>query len=346
MAWITKPYRYAVLYTSLLASVSSFILLDAFVIPHAQTVVSSTAIQKQSNQTTQSSTNQTAATTDQTSGSTTTATKSSDTAITNTATATTQSQTTATTAQVTDTSYQDGELSIQLTTTRQYDTDIYIAEIKTSDPSNLKTALANNTFGRNIKATTSDIAADNQAILAINGDYYGFRDDGAVLRNGELLRTTQRQGHITEALVIDNNGNFTIMDESQTDLATMDTSNIQQILSFGPALVNEGEIVVGEQDEVSTRSHSNQNPRTAIAMVAPGHYYMVVTDGRTNSSTGLTLYQLATVLQNLGAKVAYNLDGGGSSTMVFNGKVVNNPTTNGQGNQERAVSDIVYFSNN
>ena len=85
------------------------------------------------------------------------------------------------------------------------------------------------------------------------------------------------------------------------------------------------------------------NPRTAIGMVEPGHYFFVVSDGRTNESEGLSLYQLADIMKTLGCTVAYNLDGGGSSTMYFNGEIINYPTTSGRSMKERGVSDIVYI---
>ena len=87
----------------------------------------------------------------------------------------------------------------------------------------------------------------------------------------------------------------------------------------------------------------SSNPRTAIGIIDENHYIIVVSDGRTNESEGLTLYQLAEVMQQYGATTAYNLDGGGSSTLYFNGQVINNPTTNGNTISERAVSDIVYI---
>ncbi|MNP65019.1 hypothetical protein D3C76_1605730 [compost metagenome] len=76
-------------------------------------------------------------------------------------------------------------------------------------------------------------------------------------------------------------------------------------------------------------------------MIAPNHYVFVVVDGRNEGySRGMTLTELADLMQDLGATEAYNLDGGGSSTMYFMGRVVNNP----QGkNQERGVSDILYI---
>ena len=80
------------------------------------------------------------------------------------------------------------------------------------------------------------------------------------------------------------------------------------------------------------------NPRTAIGIIDENHYIIVVSDGRTSESQGLSLYQL----KSYGVKTAYNLDGGGSSTLYFNGQVMNKPTTNGT-ISERAVSDIVYI---
>ena len=96
------------------------------------------------------------------------------------------------------------------------------------------------------------------------------------------------------------------------------------------------------QNEEVGRAMAN-NPRTAIGIIDDLHYILVVSDGRTNESQGLSLYELAQVMQQYGCKTAYNLDGGGSSTMYFNGQVINNPTTNGNRISERSVSDIVYI---
>ena len=113
-----------------------------------------------------------------------------------------------------------------------------------------------------------------------------------------------------------------------------------QVLSFGPTLVSDGQIAVAANEEVGQSMSSN--PRTAIGMVSPLHYVVVVSDGRTGDNEGLSLYQLAQVLIDNGATFAYNLDGGGSTTMYFQGEVLNNPTS-GNTDGERKVSDIVYF---
>jgi exopolysaccharide biosynthesis protein len=243
-------------------------------------------------------------------------------------------------AVITENSYQDEEISITINTIEEYDSTIYIADIQLSDPSLLKTALAGNAYGRNIKATTSEIADSVNAIFAINGDYYGFRDDGYVLRNAVVYRDVARDSGDDQALVIDDDGNLSIINESEVSMDSLDTESISQILSFGPALIEESEIVVDADSEVDKAVTSN--PRTAIGQIDEGHYIIVVSDGRTDESAGLTLLQLATVMQDQGCTVAYNLDGGGSSTMVFNGQVINQPTS-GKTIEEREVSDIVYI---
>ena len=83
------------------------------------------------------------------------------------------------------------------------------------------------------------------------------------------------------------------------------------------------------------------NPRTAIGQIGPLHYAFVVTDGRTEESAGLSLVQLADLMLDIGCETAYNLDGGGSVTMYYNGKVMNRLINN----YERPCGDFLYFTN-
>ena len=237
------------------------------------------------------------------------------------------------------TSYQDDNIKITIETVQKYNSTIYVADIQVTDASYLKTAFADDTYGRNIKDTTSDMASANKAILAINGDYYGFRDSGYVFRNGVLYRSTARKTGDDGALVIDAAGDFSIIHESQVSAKSVG-DDISQILSFGPSLIENGQITVSTNSEVSQSMTSN--PRTAIGQISPLHYIIIVSDGRTSKSEGLSLLELAQEFKDRGSTTAYNLDGGGSSTMYFNGKVINNPT-DGKTTGEREVSDIVYF---
>ena len=239
----------------------------------------------------------------------------------------------------TDTSYSDENIQINIKEYRENDTNIYVADVVVTSPKYLKTALAQGLFGKNITATTSNISEDVNAILAINGDYYGARESGYVIRDGVLYR--EESAGNQEDLVIYQDGSFEIINESSISARDLLEKGAWQVLSFGPGLVENGEISVDEGDEVGKAMVDN--PRTAIGIIDTNHYVLVVSDGRTNESSGLTLYQLANFIKGLGVKQAYNLDGGGSSTMVFKGKVINKPTTNGNTISERKVSDIVYI---
>ena len=240
---------------------------------------------------------------------------------------------------ITDSSYNNGEVSIEIRYMRTLYTDIYIADVVIDDPAYLKTALAEGSFGRD---TTSSMAEQNDAILAINGDYYGFRDTGYVIRNGYLYRSVPAKDPNQEDLVLYENGAVDIVREADLTAEEIWDSGAEDIFSFGPGLVIDGEISVVEGEEVKRAQVTN--PRTAFGVISPLHYLFVVSDGRTDESVGLSLLELAHLMKDLGCVTAYNLDGGGSSTMWFNGKVLNHPTTFGDTIAERGISDIVYIS--
>ena len=244
-------------------------------------------------------------------------------------------------AQVTDTSYSDGNISINLTEKTVNETQIYVADVTLSSADYMKTALAQNSYGSNVTAKTSVTAAEHNAILAINGDYYGANNSGYVIRNGIVYRDSVRDNSSNGDLAIYKDGSFKIIYENQVSADQLVQDGVVNLLAFGPSLVENGEISVGTNAEVGQAMASN--PRTAIGIIDENHYIIVVSDGRTSESKGLSLYQMAEVMKSYGVKTAYNLDGGGSSTLYFNGQVINKPTTGGSKISERAVSDIVYI---
>lgn len=234
-------------------------------------------------------------------------------------------------------SYDDGKIAITLYTFRYTDTQVYAADVALSSAQYLKTAFADSTYGRNVTDKTSEIAREADAVLAVNGDYYGARQSGYVIRNGVLYRDSASE---SEMLLIRTDGSFEIVSASAASEEELLSGGAWQVLCFGPGLVKDGEIAVEEGEEVGHAKASN--PRTAIGMLKEGHYLFLVSDGRTGESEGLSLSELGELMAAMGCREAYNLDGGGSSTMVFLGEVVNNPTTNGKRISERSVSDIVY----
>lgn len=232
-----------------------------------------------------------------------------------------------------------GSAAITVKTYTQDSTTMYVADIYLDDGQTIQAALADNTYGKNITATTSSIAASAGATIAINGDYYGARTSGYVIRNGELLRSTKASDS-QEDMVLWQDGTMSIVSEGEYTAEELLNKGAVQVLSFGPGLIIDGDISVSSGDEVGKAMASN--PRTALGYIADNHYVLVVADGRTSESQGLSLLQLATFMQGLGVQQAYNLDGGGSSTMYYEGKVINNPTTGGSQIVERKVSDILY----
>ena len=245
------------------------------------------------------------------------------------------------TATVTDSSYKDDNISINLSESTVNSTQVYVADVTVSSSDYLKTAFAQNAFGTNVTAKTSETATDNNAILAVNGDYYGANSTGYVIRNGVVYRDTVREDSSNGDLAIYKDGSFKIIYEDQISADQLVKDGVVNLLAFGPALVENGEIAVGTNEEVGQAMASN--PRTAIGIIDENHYIILVSDGRTSESKGLSLYQMAEVMKSYGVKTAYNLDGGGSSTLYFNSQVINKPTTGGNKISERAVSDIVYI---
>lgn len=256
-------------------------------------------------------------------------------------------QSNAAAATVTATSYVSDTVSIEISTvvTGSGDDQVtsYVADVVLADATALRGGFAANQFGTNIVDETSDIAAAYDAIFAINGDYYGYRDTGIVIRNGVLYRDDGAR----TGLAIYRDGSFEVYDETTTTGADLLAAGVWNTISFGPALLQDGQIVAGIEDvEVDTNfgNHSIQGeqPRTGIGIVEPGHYVFVVVDGRsTGYSRGVTMTEFAEIFRQLGATVAYNLDGGGSSTMYFNGALVNDPLGK---DAERATSDIFYIA--
>ena len=236
---------------------------------------------------------------------------------------------------VTGSSYTSDGASVELSTvvTGSGDSTVtyYVADVTLTDATVLQSAFANNQFGTNIIDETSDIAEDNGAVFAVNGDYYGFRDTGIVIRNGVVYR----------------DGTVQVYDETATTADALVADGVWNTLSFGPAILEDGQVVDGIEDvEIDTNvgNHSIQGdqPRTAVGVIDENHLVFVVVDGRSPGySEGVTLTELAQIMQDLGATTAYNLDGGGSSTLYFDGEVVNDPLGKGE---ERGTSDILYIA--
>jgi len=116
--------------------------------------------------------------------------------------------------------------------------------------------------------------------------------------------------------------------------------NAEDITNGVPQLIKNGKIEITWEQEKSSKSFvETRHPRTAVAKLKDGKFLMVTVDGRQpGTSVGINLNELAEMLLEFGATDAMNLDGGGSTTMFLDGKIVNQPSDK---EGERKVSDAI-----
>jgi exopolysaccharide biosynthesis protein len=126
---------------------------------------------------------------------------------------------------------------------------------------------------------------------------------------------------------------------SEGDVAEKSSQRIEDIIGGVPQLIKNGKIEITWEQEKSSKSFvETKHPRTAVAKLKDGKFLMITVDGRSEESAGIGLQDLAELLLEMGATDAMNLDGGGSTTMFLNGKVVNRPSDK---EGERKVSDAI-----
>lgn len=210
----------------------------------------------------------------------------------------------------------------------------YVADIYTSNIKSIQSGFADDTYGVGYTESILDMDEAFDSLLTMNGDYYGNGGNGIVIRNGEVYRSST-DGSDVCVLYYDGIMETFSGEEFDADQAIADGA--WQAWSFGPALLNENG---SSETNFSADSHIRQtNPRSAIGYYEPGHYCLVVVDGRQNGySAGMTLAGLSQLFEKLGCRAAYNLDGGKSSVMTFNDALVNEPVGGGRG-----VSDCIMI---
>ena len=154
----------------------------------------------------------------------------------------------------------------------------------------------------------SQIVVKNNKIVQISNKIQSIPDDGFVI-----------VGPKTSFIGLN------VGDEIKLDIKTNpEWKNVKHIISGGPYLVKDNEIFV-DVNAQKLKSITGKNPRSAIGYTQEGNLVLVVVDGREGSSVGMTLEQLADFMKSVGCTNAMNLDGGGSSVMYVNGKIVNKP---------------------
>ncbi|GHU73095.1 exopolysaccharide biosynthesis protein [Clostridia bacterium] len=230
--------------------------------------------------------------------------------------------------------YEDESISVSISMDRAYDTNIMIAWVRIADPSQIRTTMAGN-YGSTSLAPAATIAKRVNAVFAVNGDYYNFDGRGYLVRQGHRYRKNIRAN--TDLLAIDDQGNLHIFASGQPDEAS--GLNIINTFNFGPALVIDGEL--GTRLDFGGIGGHKPTQRMVICQSEPLNYLFIATEGPENKgSRGLTIPEMANYAMSLGVRVAYNLDGGSSSTMVLHNQKINSLSSG----KIRSVADIIYFA--
>lgn len=247
-------------------------------------------------------------------------------------------------ANFTDDTYQDETITVKCRRERITISDKTVtanfAEITIAHPTQLRTAFAGGSYGTSKREYASKIAASNNAVVAINADFYNYRADGIIIRQGTIYR---KKPLGIDTLFIDSDGNFIIIEDFEViNSDFIRENNIHQSMAFGPVLVKDGKAIKKSinYNSISCGQYVD-NPRTAIGQLGELHYLICTVDGRSaGGSIGCTTNELADIMAEKGCIVAYNLDGGQSSTMIFNNEVYNAVSNGG----ERKLCDIIYFA--
>ncbi len=235
------------------------------------------------------------------------------------------------------TGYEDATLQVHIETIRAYETAIQVIRIQVADPSQIRTAMSAQ-YGHTSTNAGATIARRNNAVFAINGDFFSFHNKGYLVRQGKLYRN--RPDGSFDTLIIDDHGDFHIIPKATGEALAAFQGVMVNTFNFGPALVVDGKMAESFEENDSTVPNK-RTQRICIGQTGPLSYVCIATEGPENKgSQGLILTELAQLAYEYGCVNAYNLDGGSSSTVVLDNKKINALSTG----KTRSIGDILYFA--
>ena len=235
--------------------------------------------------------------------------------------------------------YYYDETILVITWKQLIDNAVYtISEVKIADPSQFRRFVADGVYGSSSKYVPTEMASSVNAVLATNGDFYSFRNMGTIVYDSKLMRA---EGYSMDSCFIAGNGDliFSHVGRLTTKEAMqqlIDDNGVRFSLAFGPVLVENSQLC-WIKDPYPVGEGNYYYPRMALCQRDTLHYLMVTVSQEPPYENAHTLPIFAENLLDMGSKMAYNLDGGQSATIVMNNKTVNYVW-------QRKVSDIIYFA--
>jgi exopolysaccharide biosynthesis protein len=237
--------------------------------------------------------------------------------------------------------YTDASISLQLETREEEGVVWRLAFVQISHPSQLRTATAGSLQSSRV-AKISAMAEKNNAIIAMNANYIANNPTKTSFeyRMGEKIRS--KNNNVKDMLIIDENGDMNLfVGKDKPDQIAAFLAEGHQIINaftFGPALVSDGVLLSIPKDY--GYNPNGKEPRIALGQLDALSYVIVLAEGRTQDSQGVTQHELAEFMYNLGCMQAFNFDGGNSATLVYNGGYYQHKSES----NERAQSDMIYFA--
>ena len=222
--------------------------------------------------------------------------------------------------------------------------DYWVAMIRISHPSQLRTAAANG-FNSTQVIRGRVLAKRVNAVVAINGDYFWYTNHGYIVRQGQEFLNDLRGDR--DVLLIGEAGAFhTVYNAYSGDVgSTVNGKKVMQALYFGPVLLENGKMIRNMDLRYDMRAEERRQ-RMCLAQIGPLQYMCVCCAGPARNNSGMNLTEFARLVyeigkqSNLNIQVAYNMDGGDSTMLIFNGERINDPTDT----RDREIADIVYFA--
>ena len=214
---------------------------------------------------------------------------------------------------------------------------IRVADIYIRDISNFKTVAAGDNFAKKYREEPRNMIKRSGAIVSMSGDFYALRNSSIVLRNGVLYRG--KPDRKQDLCILYWDGRMETVSIGEFDLYAEIDRGAYQIWSFGPKLLDEnGEAMrtFNHGIESVDNAVNGMKARSALGYYEPGHYCFVAADGGITGYPGISLQNLSKVMNMLGCKRAYNLDGGRSSQLFVGTKMYNKTFAGG-----RALGDML-----
>lgn len=212
-----------------------------------------------------------------------------------------------------------------------------IADVYVGDITCFQTAFAQNIYGNGYNEKLSDMASRLDAVLSVNGDSYNnnrHQNNGTIIRNGVIYRSQRTD---METCVLNWDGSMEIYFPQELNTQTLIDRGAYQSWVFGPSLLDQNG--KAKKDFLTWDYITQSHPRTAIGYYEPGNYCFLLVDGREPGySRGMFLEEEAAIFEHLGCKAAYNLDGGHSSFMTLQDRIVNTPYK-----AEHKISDGIFI---